>query len=131
MCTDSENTGMTIEKAQLDEFEKCENFCRVMGRKWRMRILCLVYCGNDLRYSEIKTLLCPVTHKMLSEELGRLCDEGLLVRIECGGMPLRVKYEMSEKGQELLKCFEPIKKWIDENEADAASTKYHQKVQEK
>ena len=115
MCTDSENTGVKIDKAQMNKFEKYENFCRVMGRKWRMRILCLIYCSKDLRYSELKTLLSPVTHKMLSEELGRLCDEGLLLRIECGGMPLRVKYELSSKGLELLKCFEEVKKWIDEN----------------
>ena len=94
-------------------FEKYESFCRDLGRKWRVRILCTLAYGCELRYSELKKLLAPITHKMLSEELGDLVDDGFLVRREYGGVPVKVMYSLSPLGKEFLFSFSSLAEWID------------------
>lgn len=100
--------------ASTRQFEKYELFCHDLGRKWRMRILCTLAYGMELRYVELKSALSPVTHKMLSDELTKLADLGLINRRECGGVPVKVVYSLSAEGKELLYHFSYLAEWIDE-----------------
>ena len=99
----------------IPQFEKYESFCRSMGRKWRMRILCNLAYATELRYTELKSLLAPITHKMLSEELGKLAEEGFVIRQECGGVPVKVVYFLSERGRDFLYSFTGVAEWVDKN----------------
>lgn len=97
----------------MAEFERYENFCHDLGRKWRMRILCTLAYGCELRYCELKSALSPITHKILSEELGELAQLGFVTRRECGGVPMKVVYSLSERGRELLFRFVSMAEWVD------------------
>lgn len=99
----------------MEDFEKYEDFCRNLGRKWRVRLLCILAYHQELRYSELKGLLAPITHKMLSEELSKLAEEGFILRKECGGVPVRVTYSLSELGKEFIHSFCNVTEWIDTN----------------
>ena len=88
------------------QFEKYELFCHSLGKKWRIRILCM------LAY-ELKRSLSPITHKILSDELSALTDLGLISRRECGGVPVKVVYSLTGSGQELLYHFAHFADWID------------------
>ncbi len=94
-------------------FEKYELFCHNLGRKWRIRILCTLAYGMEMRYVELKTALSPITHKILSDELAKLTDLGLINRRECGGVPVKVVYSLSSSGEELLYHFSHFADWID------------------
>ena len=97
----------------VDGFEKYEVFCRRLGRKWRVRILCILAHEQELRYCELKGALAPITHKMLSEELGNLVEDGFIVRKEYGGVPVKVMYSLSPLGKEFLFSFSSMAEWID------------------
>ncbi len=94
-------------------FEKYELFCHDLGRKWRIRILCTLAYGMEMRYVELKNALSPITHKILSDELAKLTDLGLINRRECGGVPVKVVYSLSGSGEELLYHFSRFADWID------------------
>ena len=65
-----------------------------------------------LRYGELKKLLTPITHKMLSMQLKELERDGIIIRTEYPQVPPKVEYSISEKGKSLMPIFEEMAKWI-------------------
>lgn len=104
-----------LEGFPLGSFARYEAFCKNLGRKWRLRILCCLAYYRDLRYSELKGLLTPITHKMLSEELTKLTEEGFITRQELGGVPVKVTYALSPYGRELIYRFCSLAEWINQH----------------
>ena len=74
----------------------------LIGGKWKMQILFWLWKHEVMRYSEIKKALGEVTHKMLSNRLKELEADGLIIRHEYPGVPPKVEYYLSEKGQSLM-----------------------------
>jgi len=50
---------------------------------------------------DLKRLLAPITHKMLTNQLKELEKDGLIIRKEYPQVPPKVEYNMSEMGKEL------------------------------
>ncbi|MDE6761927.1 MAG: helix-turn-helix transcriptional regulator [Lachnospiraceae bacterium] len=51
----------------------------MLGGKWKLRILYFLGLHRVLRYSELKKLLTPITHKMLSMQLKELEHAGIII----------------------------------------------------
>ncbi|MFR6111899.1 MAG: winged helix-turn-helix transcriptional regulator [Dialister invisus] len=66
--------------------------------KWKMHILFWLWKKETLRYSELKRALGKVTHKMLSNQLKELENDGILYAKNIL-MPPRVEYSLSEEGK--------------------------------
>ena len=74
----------------LQEFgyERFEHAVEIIGGKWKLRIIYMLAFHERLRYGELKRLLSPITHKMLSTQLKELEKDGLIIcrfRIVCCG----------------------------------------------
>lgn len=54
-----------------------------------------------LRYGELKRLLTPITHKMLTTQLRELEKDGLVTRKEYQQIPPKVEYSMTKMGRDL------------------------------
>lgn len=79
-----ESVYVTKEKCYLQDsgYERFEAIVGMIGGKWKLRIIYMLAFHEVLRYGELKRLLVPVTHKMLTNQLKELEKDGLIIRKE-------------------------------------------------
>lgn len=65
-----------------------------------------------LRYGELKKLLTPITHKVLTAQLKELEKDGLINRKEYQQIPLRVEYSLTDMGKDLEPLVQKMYQWI-------------------
>ena len=82
-----------------------------VGGKWKTVVLW--YLKNEThRFAELKKLIPDITEKMLSIQLKKLEDSGLIKRKVFGTKPpIRVEYSLTEFGKTLIPAINAIAKW--------------------
>ena len=85
----------------------------LIGARWSGAILRAVMDGRH-RYAEIKAVIPGVSDTMLSQRLRWLQTEGVLVRTVRDSSPVRVEYDLTEKGAALAPVVEALKAWAHE-----------------
>lgn len=105
---------MNKESCYLKEFgyEKFEKVVEMPGGKWKLRIIYMLAFHEVLRYGELKRLLSPITHKMLTNQLKELEKDGLILRTEYPQVPPKVEYSMTEMGRSLQPVVKEMYLWI-------------------
>jgi DNA-binding HxlR family transcriptional regulator len=91
----------------------CRAFQRaieVLGRPWTALILSLLQDG-PLRFSELCGRARGVGAKTLSARLKTLEARGLVVRQVEAGPPVRVAYQLTQKGQAFGEVARAIERW--------------------
>lgn len=83
----------------------------LINGKWKMHILFWLWKKEILRYSELKRALGNVTHKMLSNQLKELENDGLIRRREYPQVPPKVEYSLSETGKTLMPILSAVCHW--------------------
>ena len=94
----------------------CRHYHRaveLIGRRWTGAVL-QVLMGGRTRYCEIRGAIPEVSDRMLSERLKELEAEGIVIRIVTPDTPVRVEYELSQKGRALEQALVAIQRWADE-----------------
>jgi DNA-binding HxlR family transcriptional regulator len=82
----------------------------VVGGKWKMPILWRLK-DRVWRYGELKRSLGRVTHKMLTEQLRELENDGLVHRKVYPEIPPKVEYSLTEKGKTVIPVIENLRDW--------------------
>ena len=93
----------------------CSRFHRaieLIGSRWTGAILQTLLQGKT-RYAAIKAAIPDLTDRMLSERLRSLEGEGLVVRSVIPDTPVRVEYELTQKGLELQNALREIGSWAE------------------
>lgn len=105
---------MKKESCYLKDFgyEKFERVVEMLGGKWKLRIIYMLAFHEVLRYGELKRLLSPITHKMLTTQLKELEKDGLILRTEYPQVPPKVEYSMTEMGRSLQPVEKEMYLWI-------------------
>lgn len=105
---------MKKESCYLKDFgyEKFERVVEMLGGKWKLRIIYILAFHEVLRYGELKRLLSPITHKMLTTQLKELEKDGLILRTEYPQVPPKVEYSMTEMGRSLQPVVKEMYLWI-------------------
>jgi len=75
---------------------------RMIQGRWKLPILFRLYADPTMRTSELKRDLAIISQKMLTQHLRELEKDGLIKRIDFGEKPLRVEYQLSQAGKDLL-----------------------------
>ncbi|OTP67838.1 winged helix-turn-helix transcriptional regulator [Caballeronia sordidicola] len=73
----------------------------VQGR-WKLAILFRLYADPSMRTLQLKRDLPGISQKMLTQHLRELAIDRLIDRVDFGETPLRVEYQLSEMGRQLL-----------------------------
>ena len=73
----------------------------IQGR-WKLPILFRLYDDPSMRTSQLRRDLPGISQKMLTQHLRELEADRLIERIDFGEVPLRVEYQLSEMGRNLL-----------------------------
>jgi DNA-binding HxlR family transcriptional regulator len=96
-----------------DDF--CPHFhhaIELIGRRWTGVVLRSMLHGTT-RFSDIAAAVPNLSDKMLAERLKELESEGMITRRVIPAMPVRVEYELTDKGRALNVVVEALGDWAD------------------
>ena len=100
--------------------ERLEAFCpyyhravELIGRRWTGAILRAMLVGVS-RFSELAETIPGLSPRMLSERLKELEAEGVVVRSVFPTVPVRVEYQLTEKGRSLGSVIEAVSGWAEQ-----------------
>jgi DNA-binding HxlR family transcriptional regulator len=81
-----------------------------VGGKWSL--ICLYFLDTGTRrFNELRRLVPDVSHKVLTETLRNLEEEGLIVRTVHSLAPSHVEYEISEHGESVRPLMHAVRAW--------------------
>ena len=81
-----------------------------VGGKWSL--ICLYFLDTGTRrFNELRRLIPEVSHKVLTETLRNLEDEGLIVRTVHSLAPSHVEYEISPHGESVRPLIHAVRAW--------------------
>lgn len=87
--------------------------CAISG-KWKCFIIWYLGAAlpNTCRYGELKRCIpWDISHKMFSQQLRELEDDGIVIREEFDEKPLRVEYTLTEAGKMLMPVILYLRDW--------------------
>ena len=84
----------------------------LIGGRWTGAIIQTLLQGKT-RYALIKAAIPDITDRMLSERLRSLESEELVTRRVVPQSPVRVEYELTEKGRSLERSLHEISTWAE------------------
>src|SRR6476620_11622849 len=107
------NFDSMADSSQQPVSQVCSRFHRaieLIGSRWTGAILRTLLAGRT-RSALITAAIPDITDRMLSERLRSLEDEDLVVRSVIPETPVRVEYELTQKGRELQDALDEIGNW--------------------
>lgn len=81
-----------------------------IGRKWSGAILRSLLAGRS-RFSEILADVPDLSARLLSQRLKELESEGIVARSVTPSTPVRIEYELTEKGRALGAVVHAVADW--------------------
>src|SRR5690348_10993615 len=93
----------------------CPRFHRaieLVGSRWTGAVL-QILLGGRARFTTIRAAIPEISDRMLSERLHALEREGILTRHVVPESPVRVEYELTEKGRELQASLTSVARWAE------------------
>ena len=84
----------------------------LVGRRWTGAIIRVLLHGRA-RYHELRDVIPDISDRMLSERLRELEVEGVIERAVVPETPVRVEYELTEKGRALEPVVAAIATWAE------------------
>lgn len=84
----------------------------LVGRRWTGAILRAMLAGRT-RFNEIEAEIPGLSSRLLSERLRELEEEGIVIRNVTPSVPVRIDYELTRKGRELLGVVQAVSEWAE------------------
>lgn len=104
---------MQATKMPTDNISVCPKFHRaveLIGRRWTGAILSALLMGAT-RFTDIIHAVPGLSDRLLSERLKELEAEGIVQRIVHPETPVRIEYQLTEKGHELNAVTATVSEW--------------------
>lgn len=93
----------------------CARFHRaveLIGGRWTGAVIQLLFPGR-MRFAQLRDAIPDISDRMLSERLRELETEGVIERFVIPDTPVRVEYELTEKGRALENALAAVGKWAE------------------
>lgn len=84
----------------------------VLGKRWTGLII-RVLLARPRRFTEMTNIIDGLSDRLLSERLKELESLGIVDRHVHPETPVRIEYDLSDKGHELEQVVEAIQRWAD------------------
>jgi DNA-binding HxlR family transcriptional regulator len=107
--------GMGLKPALCARFHRA---VELIGSRWTGAVIHLLLNGR-MRYAELRSAIPEISDRMLSERLRELEAEGIVARTVVPETPVRVEYELTEKGRALEHALAAVGKWAERWVTDA------------
>ncbi|MGH2609279.1 MAG: winged helix-turn-helix transcriptional regulator [Tepidiformaceae bacterium] len=85
----------------------------LIGRRWTGAILRAMFSGRT-RFSDLAAAVPGLSDRLLSERLKELEAEGLIARCVYPDTPVRIEYQLTDKGRALQQAIEAVATWAHE-----------------
>ena len=89
-----------------------ENAFELLGKRWTGLIIRTLLSGRK-RFSDIEESIPNMSARMLTERFKELEKEGIILRKVYPETPVRIEYELTEKGRDLQSAMDEIQKWAE------------------
>lgn len=83
----------------------------LLGKRWAIFILEELFHKETVSFNQLANKLKLITHKILSERLHEMEENGLICRKVLEEKSPKIEYALTEKGRELVQVFERMKGW--------------------
>lgn len=83
-----------------------------LGKRWNGLIIRSLLSGPK-RFSDIQNIIPNLSARMLTERFKELEEHGIIKRTVYPEMPVRIEYELTEKGHDLQFAMDEIQKWAE------------------
>ncbi|AIV08349.1 helix-turn-helix transcriptional regulator [Vibrio harveyi] len=93
------------------------NVVAQIGDKWSLLILFALVDGSE-RFNALKSRIEGISQRMLTQTLRDLEREGYVNRTVHPEVPVRVEYELTKLGRELVKPLYELVCWADEHQEE-------------
>jgi DNA-binding HxlR family transcriptional regulator len=107
----------TLERPAQDRRVECcprlHETVELVGKRWSGAIIYVLLQGGTMRFSEIGHAVPDLSDRLLSERLKELESRGIVERRVHDGAPVRVEYELTERGRDLRDALAELKAWGD------------------
>jgi DNA-binding HxlR family transcriptional regulator len=90
-----------------------EHATQLLGKRWTGLLLDALMRGSS-RFCELTSLVEGLSDRVLSDRLRELEAEGIIVRVVFPQIPVRVEYQLTEKGWALKPVVDAIHVWAAE-----------------
>ncbi|PAY04242.1 transcriptional regulator [Bradyrhizobium sp. UFLA03-84] len=87
-----------------------EEVMQILSGRWPTLLIYYLKQGTK-RFSDLRRDNPTISHKMLTLELRKLEDAGIVERMEFQGYPLRVEYELTSAGHRLVPLIDALGEW--------------------
>jgi DNA-binding HxlR family transcriptional regulator len=95
---------------------------RILGGKWKARIVWALVRDEPLRFSALRRACPPVSDRILTKELRELEGWGLISRREYPVIPPKTEYSLTALGNTLRPVMEAMAEWGLEHRPQIAET---------
>jgi DNA-binding HxlR family transcriptional regulator len=99
----------------MEKFHMCPRFEAafvLLGKKWTGLIIRSLLNGPK-RFSDIQDIIPSLSARMLTERFKELEEQGIILRTVYPEMPVRIEYDLTEKGRDLEKSMNEIQIWAE------------------
>ena len=99
----------------MEKYHMCprfENAFELLGKRWTGLIIRTLLSGQN-RFSDIEEAIPNMSARMLTERFKELEKEGIILRKVYPETPVRIEYELTEKGRDLQSAMDEIQKWAE------------------
>lgn len=93
------------------------NVVAQIGDKWSMLILFALVDGSE-RFNALKSRIEGISQRMLTQTLRDLERDGYVSRTVYPEVPVRVEYELTELGRDLVKPLYELVCWADNHQQE-------------
>ncbi|MFJ7990836.1 winged helix-turn-helix transcriptional regulator [Peribacillus frigoritolerans] len=109
----SETLRDEIKEKILNGYYNCEKelTLSIFSGKWKIVILWHLGVEGPHRFSELQRLFPKISHKILTNQLRELMEDGIVHREVYPEIPPKVEYSMTELGMTLLPIVEMMYEW--------------------
>ncbi len=115
--TQEKNTPLKETVSSLQDLKEQASMCpryehaiQIIGKRWTGLLLDALLHG-PCRFSELTTLVEGLSDRVLSDRLRELEAEGIVKRVVYPQIPVRVEYQLTEKGYALQPAIEALHEW--------------------
>lgn len=84
----------------------------LIGARWTGALLDVLLHG-PVRYADLRAAVPEISDRMLSDRLRTLEEAGIITRRVSPGHPVRVDYELTDKGRALEPALAAVRDWAE------------------
>jgi DNA-binding HxlR family transcriptional regulator len=89
-----------------------EDAFELLGKRWTGLIIKVLLSGPK-RFKDISDVIPNMSDRMLSERFKELEGAGIIIRHVYPETPVRIEYELTEKGKDLELSMNEVQKWAE------------------